>query len=164
MAERNALIAALKPLLDTLASLDTADPEAAAAVLNEKHPVASLSELAAFFRIGVEEGWLCDRQAGEVSYSRVAKASDPMTQNMSIDAVHMHGPGPGHTHPKGEFDLCFAVEGEPTFDGRPAGWTVYPPNSWHVPTVRGGSMDILYFLPEGAMRFEAQPTGDASEA
>ena len=94
MAERNALIAALKPILDTLASLDSSDPKTALAVLNEKHPVSSLSELAAFFRIGVEEGWLCDREAGEVLYSRVAKASDPMSGNMSIDAVHMSGPGP----------------------------------------------------------------------
>jgi len=162
MAERNALIAALKPILDTLASLDTRDPVAALALLNERHPVDKLSEIAAYFRIGVEEGWLCDREAGEVRYSRVAKASDPMSGNLSIDAVHMKGPGPGHTHPKGEFDLCFAVSGDPRFDGNAPGWTVYPPNSWHVPTVSGGSMDILYFLPEGAMRFESAPTGDAA--
>ncbi|HJL17019.1 MAG TPA: DUF4863 family protein, partial [Sandaracinaceae bacterium LLY-WYZ-13_1] len=75
----------------------------------------------------------------------------------SIDCVHMDRPGPGHTHPNGEIDLCFAVRGEPTFDGHPPGWTVYPPGSWHVPTVEGGVMDILYFLPGGAIRFEPNP-------
>ena len=69
----------------------------------------------------------------------------------------MSAPGPGHTHPNGEIDLCFAVDGAPTFDGHPPGWTVYPPGSWHVPTVAGGVMDILYFLPGGAIRFEPQP-------
>ena len=49
------------------------------------------------------------------------------------------------------------LDGEPRFDGNPPGWTVYPPGSWHIPTVTSGKMAILYFLPEGAMRFEAQP-------
>jgi len=71
--------------------------------------------------------------------------------------VIMDGPGPGHTHPKGEVEICFVLDGEPRFDGNPPGWTVYPPGSWHIPTVSGGKMAILYFLPEGAMRFEAQP-------
>jgi hypothetical protein len=70
----------------------------------------------------------------------------------------MAKPGPGHTHPNGEIDLCFAVSGAPRFDGNAPGWTVYPPNSWHVPTVEGGVMDILYFLPGGAIRFEPKPT------
>ncbi|MED5372978.1 MAG: DUF4863 family protein [Myxococcota bacterium] len=157
MAERDALIAALQPILATLSTLDPQDPQAAMATLNERHPIASLGELAAFVRLGVEEGWLCDREANGVKFSRVAKPADPMAAGMSIDAVHMCAAGPGHTHPKGEFDLCFAVSGDPRFDGKPPGWTVYPPGSWHEPTVSGGVMDILYFLPDGAMRFEAKP-------
>ncbi len=69
----------------------------------------------------------------------------------------MKGVGPGHTHERGEVDLCFVVDGDPRFDGNPAGWTVYPPGSWHRPTVTGGAMDILYFLPDGAIRFEERP-------
>ena len=65
----------------------------------------------------------------------------------------MDKPGPGHEHPAGEFDLCFAVDAGARFDDRPEGWTVYPPGSWHVPTVTGGRMDILYFLPGGKIRF-----------
>ena len=53
---------------------------------------------------------------------------------------------------RGEFDLCFALSGAPTFDGHPPGWVVLPPNSWHVPTVAGGRMAILYFLPGGAFQ------------
>jgi hypothetical protein len=34
---------------------------------------------------------------------------------------------------------------------------VYPPKSWHVPTVEHGVMDILYFLPGGAITFEPKP-------
>ena len=33
--------------------------------------------------------------------------------------------GASHTHPNGEIDLSFPVEGQPRFDGRPAGWIVY---------------------------------------
>ena len=52
-----------------------------------------------------------------------------------------------------EIDLCLALEGSPTFDGRPPGWLVLPPGSRHVPTVTGGDMAILYFLPDGAITF-----------
>jgi hypothetical protein len=65
----------------------------------------------------------------------------------------MSGVGPGHTHGNGEIDLCLAVGGTPRFDGHGPGWVVYPPGSWHEPTVTGGAMDILYFLPGGAIQF-----------
>ena len=86
-----------------------------------------------------------------VRFSRVLKAGP--TAALSIDAVQMSGPGAAHTHPAGEIDLCFAVDGDPRFDGAKEGWVVYRPNTWHVPTVQGGAMDILYFLPQGQMRF-----------
>jgi hypothetical protein len=112
--------------------------------------------LAVLFEEGVAGGWLCDRQGGPgLTYSRVIKAAGA---ELSVDAVRMAGPGPGHTHPNGEFDLCFPVSGAPTFDDRPPGWTVYPPRSWHVPTVAGGTMNILYFLPAGAIEFGPKPT------
>ncbi|MCB9652306.1 MAG: DUF4863 family protein, partial [Deltaproteobacteria bacterium] len=113
-----------------------------------------LTRVRALMRAGVEAGWLCDREAGGVRFSRVQKSVEG---GLSIDAVHMSAPGPGHLHPNGEIDLCFAVSGAPTFDGRAPGWTVYGPGSWHVPTVAGGVMDILYFLPGGAMEFMAAP-------
>ena len=60
---------------------------------------------------------------------------------------------PAHEHPRGEFDLCIPIDGHPTFDHKPAGWVVYGPKSWHIPTVRNGRMAILYFLPSGQIRF-----------
>jgi hypothetical protein len=143
---------ALEPIL---AVLRVTAPDAAA--LEKALPVASpqLQALKALVRQGVEARWLCDRENAGVRFSRVLKA-DP-GGGLSVDTVHMSGPGAAHTHPNGELDLCFAVSGTPRFDGRPEGWTVYPPGSWHVPTVEGGAMDILYFLPGGAIRFEPRP-------
>jgi len=149
--------AALAPIVDHLRGLDPADPSART-TLQERFPIGGpeLTALAALFESGVSDGWLCDRKGSEtVSYSRVRKAGDG---ELSIDAVRMSGPGPGHTHPNGEFDLCFSVDGSPTFDGQPVGWVVYPPDSWHVPTVAGGTMNILYFLPGGAIEFGPKPS------
>ena len=147
------LLQALSPLVDLLDTLDPADA-GAAKVLNERFPVAGdeMQALAALYQEGLREGWLCDRDGGPgVRYSRVSKSMGK--SEFSIDAVSMSSPGPGHTHPSGEFDLCFAAEGDPRFDGQAPGWTVYPPGSWHVPTVDGGAMNILYFLPGGAIKF-----------
>jgi hypothetical protein len=41
----------------------------------------------------------------------------------------------------------------PLFDGRPAGWCVYPPGSAHHPTVTSGRALVLYLLPEGQIQF-----------
>lgn len=161
MATKEQFEALLSPILDVLASMDPADPKAAL-LLAERFPVdsPSLRELADMFAQGVEAGWLCDRQGGAgVTYSRVRKAKGD--GELSIDAVRMNGPGPGHAHPNGEFDLCFAAAGAPTFDGHAPGWTVYPPDSWHVPTVAGGTMNILYFLPAGAIKFGPKPSAQS---
>jgi len=156
MSSKAALIEALAPVLEVVRGVDPSDPGAAA------HLAATLpadderiTKLAAVLRDAVSAGTdVCHHEAGGVRFSRVKKPGD---DGLSVDAVHMDAPGPGHTHPNGELDLCFAVSGEPTFDGNAPGWTVYPPGSWHVPTVAGGVMDILYFLPGGAIRFEPDP-------
>lgn len=151
------LLEVLEPVLSVLAGVDVSDPGAAAR-LSEELPLSgpALQRVEAVVRRGLSEGWLCPRESGGVRFGRAARASAE-TGGFSIDVVDMSGPGPGHSHPNGEVDLCFALEGEPTFDGQPPGWTVYPGGSWHVPTVSGGRMGILYFLPEGAIRFEARP-------
>ena len=61
--------------------------------------------------------------------------------------------GPHHVHPNGEIDLIMPLEGDATFDGRPAGWCVYAPGSAHCPTVAQGRALVLYLLPEGAIQF-----------
>ena len=156
MSDQAALDAALAPILEVVRGIDPSDGDARADLATRLPFDGELVQrLQRLVREGVEAGWLASRENGGIRFGRVRKAAEE--GDLSIDCVHMDRPGPGHTHPNGEIDLCFAVSGEPTFDGQPPGWTVYPPGSWHVPTVAGGVMDILYFLPGGAIRFEPKP-------
>ncbi len=146
--------ATLAPLLDFVAGLDLSDPTAARAQLERAYPLEGvfLRELRAAMEAGVAAGTLCQNGESPVRWSRMFKAS-PESRGFSADAVLMSAPGPRHRHPNGEVDLCFALDGAPRFDGNPPGWTVYPPESAHVPTVSGGTMLILYLLPGGAIEF-----------
>lgn len=148
---REVLLQHLEPLLQILSDLDAGDPTFSAEVLNQGSWVAL--ELAA--REALAQGWLVTREAGPyVRFGRLAKAG-PETRGFSIDAVVMDGPAPGaHTHVNGEFDLSIPLEGSPRFDGHAERWLVYPPGSRHIPTVAGGKMLILYFVPGGALRFD----------
>ncbi len=102
---------------------------------------------------GVAEGWLCDREGGGIRYGRVFKAEDALAR-FSVDVVDMQDiAGPHHTHPNGEIDLIMPLEGDATFDGRPAGWCVYGPGTAHRPTVTQGRALVLYLLPEGQIKF-----------
>jgi hypothetical protein len=153
MSSPDTLMTALAPLLRTLHGADPDDPTLGTR-LNQAHPMSS-DEVAAVRSAvlsGLKDGWLCPKEAGSIRFGRLAKAT-AATCGFSIDAVDMASPGPGHEHPNGEIDLCFALEGRPLFDGQPEGWTVYARKSWHVPTVTGGRMAILYFLPGGKIRF-----------
>lgn len=150
-----ALIAALQPILQTVAGLDLTDPSSAVASLTTSHPTSSLGHIDELVTVGTIQGWLTPRVATPtIAFGRLAKPTDD-SFGLSIDAVDMRGDpvpaaGAAHTHPKGEVSLCFARGGDPRFDGR-TGWVVMPPGSRHVPTVTSGRMVILYFLPSGAM-------------
>lgn len=96
------------------------------------------------------------RGASELRFGRILKPTEACP--LSIDIVDMNCKGPGHTHPLGEVDLCFPQDSSAEFDGKADTWIVYPENSWHEPTVTQGRMIILYFLPEGSIRFEARPS------
>lgn len=117
-----------------------------------------LEALESALRASHAEGWLTPREGGGVRFGRLAKPG-PETLGYSIDVVEMSGPARGpaglsaHTHVTGEFDLCFAVSGNPAFDGRRDRWVVFPPGSRHVPTVTDGTMLILYFVKDGAITF-----------
>lgn len=148
---------ALASVVDFLDGLNPANADAAD-LLNAQFPIDgdAMKSLATLFAKGVSEKTLCDREGGPgVTYSRVGKKIGK--SEFTVDAVRMDRPGPGHTHPNGEFDVCFVAEGSPQFDGHPPGWTVYKPGTWHVPTVSGGTMNILYFLPGGAIQFGPKP-------
>jgi hypothetical protein len=139
------------PIVARCSTLDPGDPAACEIALGQ----LDLGSVRAAVLAAAGAGTLTPREAGGVKFGRIAKPS-PETLGYSIDAVDMSGPAAGaHAHPRGEFDLCFPVEGDPRFDGRPGPWVVYAPGSRHVPTVSGGRMLILYFLPGGEIVFDA---------
>ena len=134
-----------------------------AAELNRDHPPGSATydAIATACRAGVAAGRMCPHEAGGIRYGRVLKAT-PATHDFSVDVVDMREvAGPHHTHPNGEIDLVMPLAGADglmpggaaTFDGQPAGWTVYGPGSAHRPTVSGGRALVLYLLPQGAIQF-----------
>jgi hypothetical protein len=123
--------------------------------LNQTHGVGSAiyKELKASCEAGVAEGWLANREGGGIKYGRIFKPSDELN-GFSVDVVDMKDlAGPHHTHPNGEIDLIMPIDGDAQFDGRPAGWCVYPAGSAHRPTVNRGRALVLYLLPQGAIEF-----------
>jgi len=114
---------------------------------------ATYRQLKAGCEAGVAAGWLCNREGGGIKYGRIFKPAEDL-HGFSVDVVDMQDiAGPHHVHPNGEIDLVMPLEGEATFDGRPAGWLVMPPGSAHRPTVRQGRALVLYLLPQGAIEF-----------
>lgn len=150
-SDRALLQALLADVIPHFEGLDLSDPRAAAERLEARLPMGGevLDRIQRLSEIEARAGVLCPKENMGVRFGRVAKDA----AGYSIDAVEMDGPGPKHAHPNGEIDLCFALSGEPDFCGHPPGWSVFAPGSIHVPTVRGGSMRILYFLPGGAIDF-----------
>lgn len=123
--------------------------------LNAEHGAgsATYTALKASCEAGVRDGWLCNREGGGIKYGRIFKPADDL-HGFSVDVVDMTNiAGPHHLHPNGEIDLNMPLEGDATFDGRPAGWLVMPPGSAHRPTVAQGRALVLYLLPHGAIDF-----------
>ena len=115
--------------------------------------LAIVRDVLAACRAGIDEGWMCNREAGGIRYGRVVKPG-PATHGFSVDVVEMNDvAGPHHRHPNGEVDLVMPLEGDARFDGHGAGWVVYGPGSAHRPTVSGGKALVLYLLPDGAIEF-----------
>lgn len=148
------MIDTFRPLIDAARGLDLSQPSSARDELRRRFDPdgeraralnAQLIEL-------LEQGRIAERGAMPVKFGRVAKAV-PETEDFSIDVVHMDGAGPHHRHPQGEVNWCVALDGDPRFDGQPAGWVVMPVGSAHVPTVSGGRMLIVYLLPQGQIEF-----------
>jgi hypothetical protein len=159
----DALVSALQPMLARVAAsgLDTrtspADARALEEILEREFPFAGeqVRAVGQLVARGVADGWLCTRGESSARFSRVAKASD-MTHGMSIDAVRLRGPALPHTHPRGEITLGFAVSGDaPQFEGAPPGWVVMGAGSSHTPEVVGGCMNLVYFLPGGAVKWHS---------
>ena len=80
---------------------------------------------------GMQDGWICQYEAGGIRYGRVIKPADAL-QGFSVDVVEMADlAGPHHRHPKGEIDLILPQTETAQFDQRGAGWLVYGPDSAH---------------------------------
>lgn len=123
--------------------------------LNAEHgpDSATYRRLEQSCRQGVEEGWMCEHEAGGIRYGRVFKPDDEL-QGFSVDVVDMNDcAGPHHSHPNGEIDLVMPLQGDALFDDHPAGWVVYPAGSEHTPTISNGHALVLYLLPEGSIEF-----------
>jgi len=123
--------------------------------LNRRFPSGGLvyRQLFEACRVGIIEGWLCNRESGGIRFGRVLKPG-PATHGFSVDVVDMTPlVGPHHAHPNGEIDLIMPLEERARFDGRGEGWMVYGPGSAHHPTVTGGRALVLYLLPGGAIEF-----------
>ena len=103
----------------------------------------------------IAAGWMCAQGGAGRRFGRVIEPS-PQTSNLSVDVVDLTDiVGPHHRHPNGE--ICMVMPHTPTarFDGKGAGWKVYPPGSAHRPTVTAGRALVLYLLPEGKIEFTA---------
>lgn len=148
------IIQALEPVLKRLPTLNLAEPANARAALEHEFPLSGTlgTTLRELSERGLKEGWLCNREGGGSRFSRVAKPDKG--HGCSIDAVLLSGDGPWHKHTKGEINACLRWDGEPKFCGHAPGWAVFAPGSEHVPSVSGGTMLILYLLPDGAMEWK----------
>ena len=101
----------------------------------------------------ISEGSMCQHEAGGIRYGRVIKADDN-AQGFSVDVVRMNNiKGPHHSHPLGEINMIMPINTEALFDGKQAGWWVYPAGSAHHPTVSNGEALVLYLLPQGSIEF-----------
>lgn len=148
-ADLKELIARLEALLPSIDAVDATDAEAASAQLTAHHPFDG-EEVRAILELctkGLDADWLTPHAAGaKVTFGRLAKDMG----GYAVDAVTMaDGSGRGHTHPRGEINMCFPLQGDPRFDGHAPGWVVFAPGSHHVPTVTDGTMLFLYFTPGG---------------
>ena len=123
--------------------------------LNDRFPASGgeFQRLSALCAEGEAEGWLMNREAGGIKFSRAVKPGKEAGR-FSVDVVRMKDiAGPHHVHTTGEIGAIMPVSGEPRFDDKPEGWYVYPPGSSHRPTVTGGEAYVLYLLPEGVIEF-----------
>ncbi|MGH8245441.1 MAG: DUF4863 family protein [Gammaproteobacteria bacterium] len=110
-------------------------------------------ELAEICRVGIREGWLCDREQGGIKFGRITKPG-PVTAGFSVDVVEMDNVvGPHHRHPHGEIDMIIPESPDARFDGHGKRWLVYEAGSAHKPTVSSGKAIVLYLLPGGAIEF-----------
>ena len=161
---RDALVAMLSRLKSDLHALNLTKPEIARASLQAKYPLTGdyLVEVRRLWQRGVDEGWLREGQLGAAAGLRLSPPSKHFP--FSIDAMVLGSHVAGHGHPKGEVSLTWAMDGSPRYCGGDAGWLVCSPGSKHVPEVRGGTMFVLTFVPDGKLDFDVKLKTPVAEA
>lgn len=113
-------------------------------------------------RTGIEEGWACYAEIDGPDYrrGRLAKPSAE-TYGFSVETGMLKDVlGNYHEHPLGEINMIGPVDATGKFCGSGAGWKVFPPKSRHFPTVTGGKVTMLFFLPNGEIEYMAPPVGN----
>ncbi|TNE87435.1 MAG: DUF4863 family protein [Deltaproteobacteria bacterium] len=146
------LVPVLAPYARAIAELDLAAADATDK-LSAMFPYGDQGALREALLAAHAAGELTPKEGGEgIRFGRVAKATDE-TYGQSVDAVDIEGAGAEHTHVNGEVSFCIPLDGGPVFEGARQGWVVLPPGSHHTPTVTGGRMLIVYFLPGGEVRW-----------
>ena len=156
------LLELLAPILARVAELDIRSYQSKTelrtleATLEHEFPYAGelVQSIGGAIERGISAGELANRGEPSARFSRVAKAS-PETSGLSIDIVSMVGSGLEHTHPAGEITIGFVVEPGSIcrFEDRAPGWVCLGPGSRHVPRVDGERMNLIYFLPGGAVEW-----------
>ncbi len=103
----------------------------------------------------IADGWMCAQGGAGRRFGRVIEPG-PQTRELSVDVVDLTDiVGPHHRHPNGEICMVMPVTPGARFDGKGAGWKVYPAGSAHRPTVTDGRALVLYMLPAGQIEFTA---------
>jgi 2-hydroxylaminobenzoate mutase len=117
------------------------------------------ASLLTLLRHGIEEGWACYSEITGPDYrrGRIAEASAG-TQGFTVEGGKLRNVlGNYHCHPRGEINMIGPVDPTGQFCGHGAGWKVFPPDSRHYPTVTGGTVTMLFFLPGGEIEYMDPP-------
>jgi hypothetical protein len=159
------LLELLAPILARVAELDIASHQSKTelrtleATLEHEFPYAGehVQAIGRALQRGIEAGELANRGEPDSRFSRVAKPG-PESRGLSIDIVSMVGSGLEHTHPAGEITIGFPAQpgSSGRFEDRAPGWVCLAPGSRHVPRVDGERMNLIYFLPGGAVEWHGR--------
>jgi hypothetical protein len=129
--------------------------------LNDRYGASTerFNTLLTLLRAGIDEGWACYAEIDGPDYrrGRIAQASDA-THGFTVESGKLRNvKGNFHRHPRGEINMIAPVDPTGQFCGTGAGWRVFEPDSSHYPTVTGGTVTFLFFLPGGSIEYKAGP-------
>ena len=158
-ASKPAMLEAVRELLDFIGEKPL-DAELQVQLNDRFGPATErFATLLALLRKGIDEGWACYAEIAGPDYrrGRIAQASGG-THGFTVESGMLRNvPGNYHRHPRGEINMIGPVDETGKFCGSGAGWRVFPPNSSHFPTVTGGTVTLLFLLPNGEIEYRDPP-------